>query len=40
MDGIKIGFSSKSKQQIREIWWKLESELDVVRSLANRIEVK
>jgi len=39
-DRIKISLSSKSKQQIREIRWKLESELDVVRSLVNRIEVK
>ncbi|ESW04908.1 hypothetical protein PHAVU_011G135800 [Phaseolus vulgaris] len=39
-DQIKISLSSKSKQQIREIRWKLESELDVVRSLVNRIEVK
>ncbi|CAJ1978843.1 unnamed protein product [Sphenostylis stenocarpa] len=39
-DRIKISLSTKSKQQIREIRWKLESELDIVRSLVNRIEVK
>ncbi|KAG4390370.1 hypothetical protein GLYMA_06G284000v4 [Glycine max] len=39
-DRIKINLASKSKQQMRELRWKLESELGVVRSLVNRIEVK
>nr|KYP68877.1 Bromodomain-containing protein 4 [Cajanus cajan] len=39
-DRIKINLASKSKQEMRELRWKLENELDVVRSLVNRIEVK
>ncbi|RDY14659.1 Transcription factor GTE4, partial [Mucuna pruriens] len=39
-DRIKINLASKSKQEMRELRWKLESELGVVRSLVNRIEVK
>ncbi|TKY66783.1 Transcription factor GTE4 [Spatholobus suberectus] len=39
-DRIKINLASKSKQEMRELRWKLESELNVVRSLVNRIEVK
>ncbi|KAL2328129.1 hypothetical protein Fmac_021556 [Flemingia macrophylla] len=39
-DRIKINLASKSKQEMRELRWKLENELDVVRSLVNKIEVK
>ncbi|GAU22560.1 hypothetical protein TSUD_93280 [Trifolium subterraneum] len=39
-DRIRINLAMKSKQEKQEIQWKLESELDVVRSLVKRIEVK
>lgn len=39
-DRIKISLASKSKQEMQELRWKLESELDIVRSLVKRIEVK
>ncbi|XP_061367316.1 transcription factor GTE4-like isoform X2 [Gastrolobium bilobum] len=39
-DRIKISLASKSKQEMWELRQKLESELDVVRSLVKRIEVK
>ncbi|RZB75515.1 Transcription factor GTE4 isoform B [Glycine soja] len=39
-DRIKINLASKSKQQMRELRWKLERELGIVRCLVNRIEVK
>ncbi|KAK7263727.1 hypothetical protein RJT34_31321 [Clitoria ternatea] len=39
-DRIKINLASKSKQQMRELRSKLESELDIVRNLVKRIEVK
>ncbi|KAJ4729689.1 transcription factor GTE4 [Melia azedarach] len=37
---VKINLGSRSKQEMREIKKKLESELDLVRSLVKRIEVK
>ncbi|KAL1326309.1 hypothetical protein HN51_036387 [Arachis hypogaea] len=39
-DRIKINLSSRSKQEMRELRWKLENELDVVRNLVGRIERK
>ncbi|XP_057450747.1 transcription factor GTE4-like [Lotus japonicus] len=39
-DRIKINLASKSRQEMQELRWKLESELGVVRSLVKRIEVK
>ncbi|KAJ8749176.1 hypothetical protein K2173_018647 [Erythroxylum novogranatense] len=39
-DRVKINLASKSKQEMRELRRKLESELDVVRSLVKRIEAK
>ncbi|CAJ2668739.1 unnamed protein product [Trifolium pratense] len=39
-DRIRINLATKSKQEKQEIQWKLESELDAVRSLVKRIEVK
>ncbi|KAG8641326.1 transcription factor GTE4 isoform X2 [Manihot esculenta] len=37
---VKINLTSKSKQEMRELRRKLESELDMVRSLVRRIEAK
>ncbi|KAK9284727.1 hypothetical protein L1049_023904 [Liquidambar formosana] len=37
---IKINLASRSKQEMRELRRKLESELDLVRSLVKRIEAK
>ncbi|OAY35320.1 transcription factor GTE4 isoform X2 [Manihot esculenta] len=39
-DKVKINLASKSKQEMRELRRKLESELDIVRSLVKRIEAK
>ncbi|KDP31778.1 hypothetical protein JCGZ_12239 [Jatropha curcas] len=39
-DKVKINLSSKSKQEMRELRKKLESELDMVRSLVKKIEDK
>lgn len=39
-DRIKINLASTSKQEKQEMCWKLESELDAVRNLVKRIEVK
>ncbi|KAE9592984.1 hypothetical protein Lal_00029154 [Lupinus albus] len=40
VDPMKISLNSKSKQEKQELRWKLEEELNVVRSLVRRIEVK
>ncbi|XP_065848807.1 transcription factor GTE4-like [Euphorbia lathyris] len=37
---VKINLASKSKQEKKELRRKLESELDIVRSLVNKIEAK
>ncbi|CAL0328929.1 unnamed protein product [Lupinus luteus] len=39
-DRIKINLTSKSKQEMQELRWKLEGELNIVRSLVKRIEMK
>ncbi|XP_019449067.1 PREDICTED: transcription factor GTE4-like [Lupinus angustifolius] len=39
-DRIKISLTSKSKQEMQELRWKLEGELNIVRSLVKRIELK
>ncbi|XP_050205704.1 transcription factor GTE4 isoform X2 [Mercurialis annua] len=39
-DRLKINLASKSKQEMRELRRKLESELDMVRGLVKRIEAK
>ncbi|CAL0333833.1 unnamed protein product [Lupinus luteus] len=40
VDPMKISLISKSKQEKQELRWKLEDELNIVRSLVRRIEVK
>ncbi|XP_019453677.1 PREDICTED: transcription factor GTE4-like isoform X2 [Lupinus angustifolius] len=40
VDPMKISLISKSKQEKQELRWKLEDELNVVRSLVRRIELK
>ncbi|KAE9620712.1 putative chromatin remodeler Bromodomain family [Lupinus albus] len=39
-DRVKISLTSKSKQEMKELRWKLEGELNIVRSLVKRIEMK
>ncbi|EEF37258.1 transcription factor GTE4 isoform X2 [Ricinus communis] len=39
-DKVKINLASKSKQEMKELRRKLESELDMVRSLVKKIEAK